>query len=44
MAASSVTPLYFRLVIRYLRPVPDFDFRFIKSVRARAAELLQLAE
>lgn len=38
------TPLYFRLVIRLLRPFPDFDFGFIKSVRALAADLLALHE
>ncbi|MGQ0641259.1 MAG: class I SAM-dependent methyltransferase [Gemmatimonadaceae bacterium] len=44
MAAEATTPLYFRLVIRLLRPFPNFDFAFIKSVRARAAALLQLRE
>jgi SAM-dependent methyltransferase len=44
MAADSVTPLYFRLVIRLLRPFPDFDFGFIKPVRAQAAALLYLTE
>lgn len=39
-----VTPLYFRLVIHLLRPFPDFDFGFIKPVRARAAALLELTE
>ncbi|CAG0926514.1 hypothetical protein PLCT1_00049 [Planctomycetaceae bacterium] len=42
--ADPVTPLYFRLVIRLLRPFPDFDFGFIKPVRARAAALLELTE
>ena len=44
MATASATPLYFRLVVRLLRPFPDFDFGFIKPVRARAAALLRLAE
>jgi demethylmenaquinone methyltransferase/2-methoxy-6-polyprenyl-1,4-benzoquinol methylase len=44
MATASHTPLYFRLVLRLLRPFPDFDFGFIKPVRARAVELLQLRE
>lgn len=44
MTAASSTPLYFRLVLRLLRPFPDFDFGFIKPVRARAAELLGLRE
>ena len=44
MAIESSTPLYFRLVVRLLRPFPDFDFGFIKPVRARAAELLNLHE
>lgn len=44
MAAESSTPLYFRLVLRLLRPFPDFDFGFIKPVRARAVELLNLHE
>lgn len=42
MPASHDTPLYFRLLIRLLRPFPDFDFGFIKSVRAHAADLLAL--
>jgi SAM-dependent methyltransferase len=42
MANASATPLYFRLLMRLLRPFPDFDFGFIKPVRARAVDLLQL--
>ena len=38
------TPLYFRLLTRLLRPFPDFDFGFIKPVRARAVEALRLQE
>ncbi len=44
MPAESSTPQYFRLVLRLLRPFPDFDFGFIKPVRARATELLDLHE
>lgn len=44
MATASATPLYFRLVVRLLRPFPDFDFGFIKPVRARAVALLRLSE
>ncbi len=44
MTAESATPLYFRLVLRLLRPFPDFDFGFIKPVRARAAALLRLRD
>ena len=44
MAVESSTPLYFRLVVRLLRPFPDFDFGFIKPVRARAVQLLNLRE
>jgi ubiquinone/menaquinone biosynthesis C-methylase UbiE len=38
------TPLYFRLLTRLLRPFPDFDFDFIKPVRARAVVALRLQE
>jgi demethylmenaquinone methyltransferase/2-methoxy-6-polyprenyl-1,4-benzoquinol methylase len=38
------TPLYFRLVMRLLRPFPNFDFGFIRPIRARAAELLRLRD
>jgi SAM-dependent methyltransferase len=37
-----LTPPYFRLLVRLIRPFPNFDFWFIKSLRRRAAELLQL--
>jgi SAM-dependent methyltransferase len=36
------TPRYFKLLLWLLRPFPDFDFAFIKPVRARAAALLRL--
>jgi SAM-dependent methyltransferase len=38
------TPLYFRVLTRLLRPFPDFDFGFIKPVRARAVAALRLHE
>jgi ubiquinone/menaquinone biosynthesis C-methylase UbiE len=38
------TPLYFRLLLRFLRPFPDFDFGFVKPIRARAVDLLRLRE
>lgn len=41
---SSDTPLYFRMLSRLLRPFPDFDFGFIKPVRARAVSALRLQE
>ena len=44
MGLASNTPLYFRLIIRLLHPFPDFDFGFIKPVRARAVDLLRLQE
>lgn len=36
------TPLYVRLLGRLTGHFPDFDFSFIKPVRKRAAELLEL--
>jgi hypothetical protein len=42
MNGPSETPLYFRLLIRFLRPFSDFDFGFSKSVRERAVSLLAL--
>jgi len=38
------TPKYFRYTARLIRPFPDVDFNFIKPIRKRAAELLQLTE
>ncbi|MFN0179589.1 MAG: methyltransferase domain-containing protein [Gemmatimonadales bacterium] len=35
-SADSSTPRYFRFFVRFLRPLPDFDFGFIKPVRAEA--------
>lgn len=42
MTASNATPGYFRAVIRLIRPFPDFDFAFIKPLRAKAVALLHL--
>ena len=36
------TPPYGRYLIRLTRPFPDFDFSFIKPVRQKAVELLNL--
>jgi SAM-dependent methyltransferase len=38
------TPFYFRLLARFLRPFPDFDFGFMKPVRSRAVAALRLEE
>lgn len=40
--APNPTPGYFRLLIRAIRPFPDFDFAFIKPLRAKAVSLLRL--
>jgi demethylmenaquinone methyltransferase/2-methoxy-6-polyprenyl-1,4-benzoquinol methylase len=39
---NALTPPYGRFLIRLTRPFPDFDFSFIKPVRRRAVELLNL--
>jgi len=39
-----LTPPYFRYVVRLIRPFPDFDFSFIKPVRQRAVEMLNLKQ
>lgn len=44
MAVRSETPLYFRIVVKLLRPFPDFDFGFVRPIRARAVDLLHLRE
>jgi cyclopropane fatty-acyl-phospholipid synthase-like methyltransferase len=43
MSSPNLTPGYFRVLIRLIRPFPDFDFAFIKPLRAKAVGLLQLA-
>lgn len=42
MDAKKTTPLYGRVLSPVIRPFPDFDFSFIKPVRQRAVELLNL--
>jgi demethylmenaquinone methyltransferase/2-methoxy-6-polyprenyl-1,4-benzoquinol methylase len=42
MSATTLTPGYFRVLIRLIRPFPDFDFAFIKPLRAHAVALLHL--
>ncbi len=37
-----LTPPYFRYVVHLIRPFPNFDFFFIKSLRQKAVQLLQL--
>ena len=39
---KDLTPPYGRYLIRLARPFPDFDFSFIKPVRQKAVELLNL--
>ena len=39
---KDLTPPYGRLLRRLIKPFPDFDFSFIKPVRQRAVELLNL--
>ena len=43
MNTRDVTPLYFRYLVRLIRPFPDFDFAFIKPLRSKSAALLDLA-
>ena len=42
MKAKDATPPYGRYLIRLTRPFPDFDFSFIKPVRQKAVESLNL--
>jgi SAM-dependent methyltransferase len=37
-----LTPLYARLLVHVIRPFPNFDFFFIKPLRQKAVQLLQL--
>jgi precorrin-6B methylase 2 len=37
-----LTPPYARILVRLIRPFPNFDFFFIKSLRQKAIQLLQL--
>ena len=40
--SSALTPPYFKLVARLIRPFPHFDFWFVKALRQRALESLGL--
>ena len=42
MTTAGATPPYFRYLVRLIRPFPDFDFFFIKPLRAKAVALLHL--
>ena len=42
MEEKKAPPLYVRVLSKVTRPFPDFDFSFIKPVRQRAVELLNL--
>jgi ubiquinone/menaquinone biosynthesis C-methylase UbiE len=42
MTTHEVTPRYFRYLVRLIRPFPDFDFAFVKPLRAKAVALLDL--
>ena len=42
MGAEARDPLYARYLVHLTRPFPNFDFSFIRPVRQRAVELLQL--
>jgi precorrin-6B methylase 2 len=37
-----LTPPYARFLVHVIRPFPNFDFFFVKSLRQRAVQLLQL--
>src|SRR5712692_4203623 len=41
---KDLTPPYFRYLVHLIRPFPDFDPSFIKPVRQKAVELLDLKE
>jgi ubiquinone/menaquinone biosynthesis C-methylase UbiE len=43
MTAHDVAPPYSRYLVRLIRPFPDFDFAFIKPLRAKAVALLELS-
>ncbi len=42
MDNRELTPPYAQFLVRLIRPFPNFDFFFIKSLRQKAAQLLQL--
>lgn len=39
---KDLTPRYFRFIIHLIRPFSNFDFSFIKPIRFKAAQLLNL--
>lgn len=41
---TDLTPPYARYLVHLTRPFPDFDFSFMKPVRQKAVELLQLKQ
>lgn len=41
---NDLTPPYARFLVHLTRPFPDFDFSFIKPVRQRAVEMLNLKQ
>src|SRR5438876_12070113 len=42
MDNRELTPPYARYLVHLIRPFPDFDFFFIKPLRRKAVQLLQL--
>ena len=42
MDNHELTPPYFRYLVHLIRPFPDFDFFFIKPLRQKGVQLLQL--
>ena len=40
---KNLTPPYARFLVHFIRPFPNFDFFFIKSLREKAIELLRLS-
>ncbi len=42
MDNHELTPPYFRYLVHLIRPFPNFDFFFIKPLRQKAVQLLQL--
>jgi len=40
--SRDLTPPYFRVMARLIRPFPNFDLWFIKSMRRKAVQLLEL--
>jgi ubiquinone/menaquinone biosynthesis C-methylase UbiE len=40
---KNLTPPYARYLVHFIRPFPNFDFFFIKSLREKATQLLRLS-